>query len=274
MSLCNFAIAYGPRRIRCRGPSTKIEKLVLSPVLPFRGSVPRFSSPWRCILGRWPVAFFLLYRALNSGNRLQRPVRRDTDLVIEGFPRCANTFAVLAFRYLQARDTHVASHVHSAAQVLRASAWGIPTIVLLRDPIDAVVSLVVRHPEITLDSALRSYNCFYGSIRGCRDSFVAATFDQVTSQFAEVILATNRRFGTRFVARPLSESDIQSLFSQIDRHAAKTGQTELQTSRPSDSRGEIATMLRNQLHGAEYRALVREATGHYDALRLHDYSHR
>ena len=45
----------------------------------------------------------------------------DTELVIEGFPRTANTFAVFAFQTAQARPVRVAHHLHAPIQVTVAA---------------------------------------------------------------------------------------------------------------------------------------------------------
>jgi hypothetical protein len=60
-----------------------------------------------------------------------RSVSRTTQLVIEGYPRLGNTFAVVAFLQAQKEDVRIAHHLHAPAQVIRAARWRIPTIVLI-----------------------------------------------------------------------------------------------------------------------------------------------
>src|SRR4051794_35640317 len=62
---------------------------------------------------------------------------RTTDIVIEGFPRSGNTFAVVAFRLAQSRAMQVAHHLHIPAQLLWADRVGMPSMVLVRNPVDA-----------------------------------------------------------------------------------------------------------------------------------------
>ena len=56
---------------------------------------------FRNLLGRYPALFFYIY-GIRPRNRRQL-VREKTQLVIEGFLRSANTFAVEAFKFAQER---------------------------------------------------------------------------------------------------------------------------------------------------------------------------
>ena len=75
-----------------------------------------------------------------------RLVGRDTELVIEGFQRSGNTFAVFAFEMAQDRPIRSAHHLHASAQVSRAVKLGVPVLLLVRDPRDTIVSHVIREP--------------------------------------------------------------------------------------------------------------------------------
>ena len=61
--------------------------------------------------------------------------RSETDIVIEGFPRSANTFAVAAFQYAQRRPLTIARHTHAPAQIMLASRANIPCLVLIKFPL-------------------------------------------------------------------------------------------------------------------------------------------
>jgi len=65
---------------------------------------------------------------LRPGKRttLARP---DTAIVIEGFLRSGNTFAVAAFRVANGPDVHIGRHLHGAPHVLRAVRYGVPTVI-------------------------------------------------------------------------------------------------------------------------------------------------
>lgn len=88
----------------------------------------------------------------------------NTELVIEGFPRSGNTFAGAAFTVVQGRPVTLGRHMHRPAQVIAAARRGLPTLVFIRRPSDAVLSLVIRHPHISIAKALNDYIRFYTAI--------------------------------------------------------------------------------------------------------------
>ncbi len=125
-------------------------------------------------------------------------VRRTTEIVIEGYPRSGNTFAVVAFRHAQGREIEIAHHLHAAAQIKRAARIDVPAIVLVREPSEAILSLVVRDPQVSMRWALRSYIRFYSAVIPYLGNMVVAPFDTVTSDFAGIIRMVNTRYGTAF----------------------------------------------------------------------------
>jgi len=78
----------------------------------------------RSVLGRSPAVYFGIQRLRPSRRHLL--VKKDTEIVIEGYPRSANTFAVAAFLLAQGRAVKIAHHLHVPAQVIQAVRWGIP----------------------------------------------------------------------------------------------------------------------------------------------------
>lgn len=125
-------------------------------------------------------------------------VSRTTEIAIEGYPRSGNTFAVVAFGQAQNRDIKMAHHLHAAAQIKRAARLDVPTLLLIRKPSDAILSLMVRDPHASMRWALRSYIRFYSTVLPYLDKTVVAPFELVTSDFASIIREVNKRYGTAF----------------------------------------------------------------------------
>lgn len=168
-------------------------------------------------------AFLPLVLALTPEGRRRR-VTATTDVVIEGYPRSGNTFAVWAFRLAQPRPVTLASHAHVPAQVKRAVALGIPTLVVVRPPLDAAASLLVAAPHLRPAAALREYAHHHRELVPFASGFLVATFDEVTRDFGEVIRRLNRRFDTRFEPFVPSAEHTAAVFDAIDRyHAPLTG---------------------------------------------------
>ena len=131
-------------------------------------------------------------------------VDREKVILIEGFPRSANSFAVAAFDFAQDWHPDVAHHLHAAGHVLEAIRLGVPAIVLVRDPNDAVPELVIAHPRVSLRQGFRSYLAFYRRLMPHHYGFVVAAFPEVTTDFGAVIRRVNMRFGSSFTGSSMT----------------------------------------------------------------------
>jgi hypothetical protein len=143
-------------------------------------------------------------------------VRRTTDIVIEGYPRSGNTFAVVAFRLAQGREIEIAHHLHAAVQIKRAARLNVPAIVLIREPSEAILSLVVRDPHASMRWALRSYIRFYSAVIPYLEKTVVAPFATVTSDLASIIQMVNTRYGTAFKEFVPTEDALNSVRQTIE----------------------------------------------------------
>lgn len=119
----------------------------------------------------------------------------STKICIEGYPRSANTFAVRMFS--SANEGHVAHHTHSERNIELALAYGIPVVVLLRDPLDAIASAWIYRKR-GIDFETGSWLSFHQYVAPRREAVVIARFEVVTELFNRVIRSVNRRFDTDF----------------------------------------------------------------------------
>lgn len=159
----------------------------------------------------WGIYFFKII----PENR-ELVVEATTDIVIEGYPRSANTFSVVAFQLAQPGVVKIAHHLHASGQILRAKSFGIPAVLLIREPLEAIVSLKIRHPELQVQKCLRDYLSFYSSLKHIKSYPVIADFKSVTEDFGSVINRVNERFGTEFYLFNNSEEAVTEVFSKID----------------------------------------------------------
>jgi len=146
-------------------------------------------------------------------------VSETTEIVIEGYPRSGNTFAVVAFRQAQGREIEIAHHLHAAAQIKRAARLDVPAIVLIREPSEAILSLVVRDPHASMRWALRSYIRFYSAVVPYLEKTVVAPFATVTSDLASIIRTVNTRYGTAFKEFVPTEDALNSVRQTVERMA-------------------------------------------------------
>jgi hypothetical protein len=216
--------------------------------------------------GKHPAVFFSFYWL----SRRDRTciVTPETQLVIEGFPRSANAFAAVAFRQAQNEKVRVARSSHVPAQVIRAARWQIPTLVLIRKPKDAILSLVIRDP-VSVDQALRHYVSFYKTVEKYRSAYVLGLFEEVTEDYGEVIRRVNEKFETTFSLFRHDEQNVNKVFARIDRNYIKRhGETyrETKVSRPYAVREEMKHEVGQDLENPKRRKLIAEAEALYARL--------
>lgn len=185
----------------------------LSASLPARAR--RLLSLLRMYLGTNPHLFYKIYGGTSLTRELR--VRPDTHLVIEGFPRSANTFAVLAFNQAQEEPLKIAHHLHVPAQLQLGARLKIPVMFLIRKPAAAIISLVVLEPWRSLEGTIREYILFHQAVLKLpRESFVLGQFEQVTTDFGEVIEEANRQFNCRFKPFQHTPANVSGVLQSMD----------------------------------------------------------
>lgn len=198
-------------------------------------------------IARHPRIALPLQRLRGHGEVVGDP----TEIVIESFPRCASTFAVAAFRLAQEpRPMTIAHHTHMAAQVLEGVHRGLPTLVLIRDPEQAIVSHLIRSPGLPASSAIRGFVRFYGPIGPLLPQVVVGTFEQVVGDLGSVIERVNARFGTSFVPFVHTPANVARIEGEIEADAARrlsARERERAISRPSELRRAEADDVRARL---------------------------
>lgn len=194
----------------------------------------------RNFIGARPALFYPLFRLLRR-DRLTRALllNDETALVIEGFPRCGNSFAVLALQHAQREPVPIAHHLHHPAQVLRAVAWGVPAVVLIREPEAAVRSLSLRRPRVSVVRLIDQYVAFYEALEDAASGFLVVEFAALTTDFGRVTEAINARFDTRFSCFDHQRANEAAVFAQIERVNEALGGSEYDVSRPSPIRQSV-----------------------------------
>jgi len=215
-------------------------------------------------ISRSPRLFPMMVRM--QAKRRNVPASAAIGIVIDGFPRSANTFSARAFQFANP-DVAVSHHMHAPANILLAVRYHLPTVVLIRPPVDAVLSEVIREPRKSLRRGLLEWNSFYGLIRPVLDQVVVADFATVTSDYSIVIDEVNRRFGASFHAYRNSPDADEAVFAVIEAAARSRGKTgarlETQVPRPSLARAERKPGLQTELERPGLRSLVERAQKTY-----------
>lgn len=182
-----------------------------------------------------------LYYLLDPVARTMR-LRRDTQIVIDGFPRSANTFAVESFLAVN-QGFSVAHHLHDRHRIRRAVKRGIPVILIVRHPDGCVNSFLNGGFETSkADFIYGEYTTFYTDLLDRLDAVTIAEFAEITKDWPGVMERFNRRFGTTYAGVAGTDDEIlqrvedwgkSHAFGQANFDAA---QFEKVVSRPSSTR--------------------------------------
>ncbi len=185
----------------------------------------------RTWVGRSPLLFNAVFGSINDGERL---ARADSGLVIEGFPRSANSFSVFAFLNAGAGGLKIAHHVHSPSQIITAARYRLPAVLVIRAPDDAVAAGLAKIATHTAPDLLRAYFLYYRFLAPMREHYVVAPFETVTTDFGRIVDAVNRRFGTSF--DPIHadrHTQLSKEFHALERFKALSATTALVRDTPS-----------------------------------------
>ncbi len=172
---------------------------------------------WQVKLGRYPSLYYLLFAHRFPYNHMR--VTPNTELCIEGFPRSANSYAVVAFKLVNPK-VKVAHHLHVPAQVLKSVELHIPTVLLIRAPEDAVTSFLIFQRSREVDYYLNLYRKFYETLLPVVDRVLVIDFRLVVGDVNQMIAGINTRFHRDYaLIEPLDDrkADILSRLEKYNR---------------------------------------------------------
>jgi hypothetical protein len=197
----------------------------------------------------------------------------DTDIVVEGYPRSANTTAVAAIRVANRRGIRIAHHIHAPMQFRLAARYGVPAMLLIREPSAAIASLSVRERGVNLEKAFRDYCCFYEQVRSVRNSFVIGEFEAVLWNFSMIVAEVNKKFGTSIEApinAPAEDSAVRNVVEDMDR-ADRGAEMVDETSvgRPNAARARLSERIFDRIDAEVPSELVSRAVEIYEDYRSH-----
>jgi hypothetical protein len=210
-------------------------------------------------LGRSALLYPLPHR-LRGAPRSRNLVDDETDVCIEAPSGSGNSFFVAGFRMVNP-DLRVAHHHHVAAQLKRSVARHIPTLVILRNPVDCVASRTQGSPWLT-GPVFSQWLRFFETAEALRAGILLLPFELVTRDPEGAVERINERFDRRFVTRfPESEQ----VFAKMDAaYAEAQAERSQNPNRPDPTRADARASARQV---AEAHPLAPAAISLYDRLR-------
>ncbi|MGB5024325.1 MAG: hypothetical protein WBO44_03200, partial [Saprospiraceae bacterium] len=142
----------------------------------------------------YPSIYTTISRILTGRNCY---TTKKTDIVIDGYPRSGNTYATYAFIAVQKSNFNVANHIQKKSQFLLAEKYGIPAILLIRQPLETISSLLIRQPQYDPETLLEGYYFLYSGLKN-HNSYIVAPFDKLINNYGSIIQKVNDKYGTNF----------------------------------------------------------------------------
>lgn len=122
-----------------------------------------------------------------------------TGLVVEGYPRSANSFLVrlIAHQLDQngLKKLKIGHHTHKMENLKLAIIYEKPIVVVMRKPVDAISSCFIYHQNaISLSQCAKNYDIFYSFVKKNNDKFIVAAFDTVTTDPNRIFSALHDKY--------------------------------------------------------------------------------
>ena len=215
-------------------------------------------------LSAWQFAYLYALSFLRP-DLYEKSVHSDTDVVIEGFPRSANTFLVHAFEMAVSGKLKVAHHFHDPCQIGLAIRSQIPCFVIIRNPLDAIVSWKLKAPNIDVRLMLRIYDSFYRYAFE-KEQVIFLRYSDVVGYTPKIVRAILQH------SEPSLQADLASLteeriFHSIDNHkrareGKHSGNFDLTVARPTKEKEDLKRTLRSDISTQE-KVLLSEVSLFY-----------
>lgn len=213
-----------------------------------------------------PTVFLPIARWRTNDKR--QVVCRDSDIAIEGYWRCGNHFATYAFMVAQDRPVKVAHHFHAPAQLMIAADWGVPAVLLIREPIEAVASSTVYLEQDDPRTFLRFYNAFYAPLPRYASRLVVSDFSTTVGDFGRVIAAVNKTYNRsfkRFEGTPEQRQRVEQMIRE--EHENNMGAQASTLPLPSEQKAQAKQRIIERMRQPECAKLLATAQRLYEELK-------
>lgn len=138
-----------------------------------------------------------------------RTVKSDTQICIDGFQRCGNTYMNSVFRKFN-KKTHVSNFLHSSINIIHALEMKIPVIVTIREPEDCLASLMSWDDRVSYSNVSHHYIKFYKNLLPYKDNCVVSDFKKMIKAPDLIIQSVNSKYGTSFKESQWTTDEIQN----------------------------------------------------------------
>ena len=156
--------------------------------------------------------------------QMRSPVSKSSDLVVEGFPRSSNTFLTVALKELLGEEFSIANHYHSSAQFSLGYKLKKPMVLVIREPLNCLVSNLLYYPNRSREEIIDDYILFHQNLRKYLPNIYVVDFKDVTSKPLDVITGISEEFGLKIDTASIDKEAFSSnIMAMVKNHADKLG---------------------------------------------------
>lgn len=172
------------------------------------------------------------------------------DVLIEGFPRSGNTYLVALLQYYWPGEFKVAHHRHEVGQLRYAARKSIPTIVVIREPLDSIASFVIRE-NVSLSFGLSLYSRFMSEVIINQKKFLIIDFSMLTKEQGRVVEIISSFLKSNSDVEGFSDKhdeEIKKLVQKMERiDSGDNIIRDTHVALPTDSRNVEKEIIKNEL---------------------------
>lgn len=157
--------------------------------------------------------------------QMRSPVTKSTDIVVEGFPRSSNTFLTVALKQLLGEGVSIANHYHSSAQFSLGYKLKKPMILVIREPLNCLVSNLLYYPDRSKEEIIDDYIFFHEKIKQYLPSIFVVDFKDVTTNPLGLIARISDEFDLKIDAASINpETFTNNTMGLVKDHADRLGE--------------------------------------------------
>jgi hypothetical protein len=193
---------------------------------------------------RFNVKFFLMKyfpRIVHIISKMKYPrttFSSSTEITMDGFQRSGNSFATYQFM-TKNKTLNIAHHRHINTQIIFSAQNKIPTIVFIRDPIDAIISaFFVQESAVPLEIIIRSWINFYEPILRYKNEIIISDFKNTINNFDQIIYQLNKKYDSNFLIPKIDKNTYENYSMYVEKLQIKNfGKLDNnRMSKPNDTR--------------------------------------
>lgn len=217
-----------------------------------------------------------LYTCYARARRLPFQITDKTQVLVDSYPRSANSFFEAAFVKAHGGRLNVAHHSHAAGQVLAGVKRGLPCIVLVRAPEAAIASFYdMNGGDFPIELCTREYVAFYHALAPVMDRLIIVETATLEARFYDLMKFLRDRYGLDVACYVIDGDTRKALFEDVDATGrARNGfsaerYSDKRSPREKQERQDQLAAIRDLISTPKNAAELSRAQSLYESFRTH-----